>query len=97
VNSGQAYLYPSAQKRVIEHVFHDTGEEYNDSFDLLSEREKEICSLVAKGYTNKETGELLNISPRTVETHKSKIMEKLKLTTRRDLVQFALKRGLLDN
>ncbi|WHY78102.1 response regulator transcription factor [Neobacillus sp. WH10] len=97
VHSGQAYLYPNAQKRVIEHVFHDTGEEYNDSFDLLSEREKEICSLVAKGYTNKETGELLNISPRTVETHKSKIMEKLKLTTRRDLVQFALKRGLLDN
>jgi len=97
VHSGQAYLYPNAQKRVIEHVFRDTGEEYNDSFDLLSEREKEICSLVAKGYTNKETGELLNISPRTVETHKSKIMEKLKLTTRRDLVQFALKRGLLDN
>lgn len=96
VNSGQAYLYPNAQKRVIEHVFHD-NEECNDSFDLLSEREKEICSLVAKGYTNKETGELLNISPRTVETHKSKIMEKLRLTTRRDLVQFALKRGLLDN
>ncbi|MEH7013415.1 response regulator transcription factor [Neobacillus niacini] len=97
VNAGQAYLYPNAQKKVIEHVFHDSWEEYNDSFDLLSEREKEICSFVAKGYTNKETGELLNISPRTVETHKSKIMEKLNLTTRRDLVQFALKRGLLEN
>ncbi|HHY72108.1 MAG TPA: response regulator transcription factor [Bacillus bacterium] len=97
VYSGQAYLYPGAQKKVIEHVFFDTGDEYNDSFDLLSEREKEILSLVAKGYTNKETGELLNISPRTVETHKSKIMEKLQLTTRRDLVQFALKRGLLEN
>ncbi|PLR78072.1 DNA-binding response regulator [Bacillus sp. V3-13] len=97
VNSGQAYLHPNAQKKVIEHVFHDSGEEYNDSFDLLSEREKEIFSLVAKGYTNKETGELLKISPRTVETHKSKIMEKLQLSTRRDLVRFALKRGLLDN
>ncbi|WP_045521206.1 response regulator transcription factor [Neobacillus niacini] len=97
VNAGQAYLYPNAQKKVIEHVFHDSWEEYNDSFDLLTEREKEICSFVAKGYTNKETGELLNISPRTVETHKSKIMEKLNLTTRRDLVQFALKRGLLEN
>lgn len=97
VYSGQAYLHPNAQKYVIEHVFHETGEDFNDSFDLLSEREKEIFSLVAKGYTNKETGELLNISPRTVETHKSKIMEKLKLLTRRDLVQFALIRGLLDN
>lgn len=97
VHSGQAYLYPGAQKKVIEHVFHDTGEDLNDSFDLLSEREKEIFSLVAKGYTNKEIGELLNISPRTVETHKSKIMEKLKLSTRRDLVQFALRRGLLDD
>ncbi|XJZ28237.1 response regulator [Bacillota bacterium Lsc_1132] len=97
VNSGQAYLHPTAQKRVIEHVFHDSGEEYDDSFDLLSEREKEIFSLVAKGYTNKEIGELLTISPRTVETHKAKAMEKLNLTTRRDLVQFALRRGLLDN
>lgn len=97
VHSGQAYLYPSAQKKVIEFVFQDTGEDFNDSFDLLTEREKEIFSLVAKGYTNKEAGELLMISPRTIETHKSNIMEKLQLTTRRDLVQFALKRGLLDN
>lgn len=96
VNSGQAYLNPNAQKKVIEHVFHASNEEHNDLFDLLSEREKEILSLVAKGYTNKEIGNLLNISPRTVETHKSKIMEKLNLSTRRELVQFALKRGLLN-
>lgn len=96
VFTGKAYLYPDAQKKVIEHVLHG-GEEYNDSFDLLSDREREIFSFIAKGYTNKETGELLNISPRTVETHKSKIMEKLNLTTRKDLVKFALKRGLLDN
>ncbi len=97
VYSGQAYLYPSAQKKMIEHVLHDRGEDYEDSYDLLSEREKEIFSLVAKGYTNKEIAELLKISPRTVETHKSKMMEKLQITTRRDLVQFALKRGLLEN
>jgi two-component system response regulator NreC len=97
VDSGLAYLHPTAQKKVIQHVFHESGEEFNDSFDLLSEREKEILSLVAKGYTNKEMGELLTISPRTVETHKYKIMEKLNLTTRRDLVQFALVRGLLDS
>lgn len=97
VYAGQAYLHPNAQKRVIEQLFHDQGNGYQDAYDLLSEREKEICSLVAKGYTNKEVGELLNISPRTVESHKAKIMEKLNLTTRRELVQFALKRGLLDS
>lgn len=97
VHAGQAYLHPNAQKRVIEQLFHEQGKTYQDSYDSLSEREKEICSLVAKGYTNKEVGELLNISPRTVETHKARIMEKLNLTTRRELVQFALKRGLLDN
>lgn len=97
VYAGQAYLHPNAQKKVIEQLFHEQGNAYQDAYDLLSEREKEICSLVAKGYTNKEAGELLNISPRTVESHKAKIMEKLNLTTRRDLVQFALKRGLLDS
>ncbi len=96
VHSGQAYLHPTAQKRVIEHLLSDQGELHEDTFDLLSEREKEIFSLVAKGYTNKEAGELLTISPRTVETHKARIMEKLNLSTRRDLVQFALKRGLLE-
>ncbi len=96
VHSGQAYLYPAAQKKVIEHLLNDQGEHHEDTFELLSEREKEIFSLVAKGYTNKEAGELLTISPRTVETHKARIMEKLNLSTRRDLVQFALKRGLLE-
>lgn len=96
IYSGQAYLYPEAQKRVIEHVFHGAVENYIDPFDLLSEREKEIFSLAAKGYTNKEIGDLLKISPRTAENHKSKIMEKLELTTRKDLISFAVKRGILD-
>ncbi len=97
VYAGQAYLHPNAQKKVIEHLMSDQSNSDKDTFDLLTEREKEIFSLVAKGYTNKEIGELLSISPRTVETHKSKVMEKLNLSTRRDLVQFALKRGILES
>lgn len=96
VHSGQAYLYPEAQKRVINHMFHRTEEDYQDSFDLLTGREKEVFSLVAKGYTNKEVGTLLNISPRTVENHKSRIMDKLGLKTRKEMIQFALERGLLN-
>ena len=95
VHAGKAYLYPDAQKKLIEQVSQPVDIE-GTSFDNLSAREKEILSLVAKGYTNKEVGELLSISPRTVETHKARVMEKLDLSTRRELIQFALQRGLLE-
>ncbi|NSL52644.1 response regulator transcription factor [Calidifontibacillus erzurumensis] len=96
VYNGQAYLHPGAQKKIIERFLNGKIDEEEDSYDLLTEREKEILSLVAKGYTNKEVGDLLNISSRTVETHKANIMEKLELTTRKDLIRFAVKRGLLE-
>lgn len=96
VFAGQAYLFPDAQKTIIERIFHHNEEESVDSFELLSQREKEILILAAKGYTNKEAGELLNISPRTVENHKTKMMKKLELETRKDLVHYALERGLLN-
>jgi two-component system, NarL family, response regulator NreC len=94
--SGQAYLHPNATKKVIEGFLHKPTAEATDTFELLSEREKEILSFVAKGYTNKEIADVLAISPKTVENHKAHVMEKLELTTRRELVRFALKRGLLD-
>lgn len=96
INQGQAYLHPNAQKKIIERLINGTISETADSFDLLSDREKEILSLVAKGFTNKEVGDLLSISSRTVETHKANIMEKLELNTRKDLIRFAVKKGLLE-
>lgn len=99
VSQGQAYLHPEAAKRVIQGYLQTTNQTNTnpaDSFELLTEREKEILGLVAKGYTNKETADLLSISAKTVENHKANIMEKLQLATRRDLIRFAAKRGLLD-
>ncbi|GJM69256.1 hypothetical protein HMSSN036_14720 [Paenibacillus macerans] len=52
--------------------------------------------LVAKGYGNKEIAEMLHISVKTVEAHKAKLMEKLNLKTRPELVEYALKKKLLD-
>lgn len=101
VHEGQAYLHPSAAKKVIQGYLQTamqaqaTGE-IKDTFELLTEREKEILGLVAKGYTNKEVADLLSISAKTVENHKANLMEKLGLSTRRDLIRFAAKRGLLD-
>lgn len=96
VASGQAYLSPASTKRLMaQYVESAKRKDAEDSYEALSEREKEIVSLIAKGYSNKEVAEQLVISVKTVETHKSNIMEKLGLKTRPDLVKYALKKGLL--
>ena len=61
----------------------------------LSEREVEVLRLVAWGYTNKEIGSYLTISVKTVETHKSNILEKLGLKSRVEVVRYALRQGWL--
>jgi two-component system response regulator NreC len=61
----------------------------------LSGREEEVLRLVAWGYTNKEVAGYLNISVKTVETHKTNLMEKLDLNGRSDIVRYALRRGWL--
>jgi two-component system response regulator NreC len=94
---GNAYLYPTATKRLMsEYVEKLKSGEPSDIFSSLSDREKEILGWVAKGYSNKEIAEHLIISVKTVETHKSNLMEKLNLKTRPELVKFAMKRGLLN-
>jgi two-component system, NarL family, response regulator NreC len=63
--------------------------------DPLSEREREVLKLLALGYTNQEISKQLYISVRTAETHRARIMQKLRLTTRAELVRVAIERGLL--
>ncbi len=93
---GSAYLYPNATKRLMsEYLDKIKKEGIAGPYESLSEREKEILSWVAKGYANKEIAERLVISVKTVESHKSNLMEKLNLKTRPELVKFALKKGLL--
>ena len=67
-----------------------------DPFKILSKREIEVLPLVAKGYGNKEIAEKLYISVKTVEAHKSKIMEKLQLKSRPELVEYALRKKFLN-
>ncbi len=63
--------------------------------DPLSDREREVLRLLALGYTNQEISTQLYISVRTAETHRARIMQKLRLTTRAELVRVAIERGLL--
>jgi len=96
VARGGAFLYPSATRLLLEDYLHQlrAGPE-QDLYDTLSEREREVLKLLALGHTAREIGEDLALSPKTVETYRARIMEKLNLSTRVDLVKYALNRGLL--
>ena len=65
--------------------------------DPLSDREHEVLRLLALGHTNQEIAEMLYLSVRTVETHRAHIMQKLGLTTRAELVRYAIDTGLLED
>ncbi|WP_309144703.1 response regulator transcription factor [Bacillus sp. EB600] len=95
VAKGDAYLHPSATKRLMEEYLGSMKHGNADTYHLLSDREKEVLTLIAKGYSNKEIAEKLVISVKTVETHKGNLMEKLQMKTRPELVEYALKKGLL--
>ncbi|HEY7779934.1 MAG TPA: response regulator transcription factor [Ktedonobacterales bacterium] len=98
VNRGSVYLSSSAQSMMVGDYLQRvrTGEE-RDSYSELTEREREILKLVAEGYTNNQIGERLFISPKTVDTHRTHVMDKLNLHSRAELVKYAMRRGLLED
>jgi two-component system response regulator NreC len=97
VHRGKTYLYPDAAHLLFEHYRHHGSktEAASDELDLLSEREREVLILTAQGYSSREISELLVISPKTVDTYRQRLMEKLELRNRVMLVQYALRKGLL--
>jgi two-component system response regulator NreC len=90
---GGVYLDPSIAGKIVGGYINPSGTQNQD--DNLSPREKEVLLLIAWGYTNKEIAERLHLSVKTVEGHKARIMEKLDLPSRVDLVRYALRRGWL--
>jgi RNA polymerase sigma factor (sigma-70 family) len=66
-----------------------------DSYDLLTDREREILQLVAEGRTNKEVASMLNISITTVETHRTHILQKLNLHSVPELILYAVRKGII--
>jgi DNA-binding NarL/FixJ family response regulator len=96
VARGDMYVQPSAG-RILARGLKKDEKTLDDRarFEKLTERERDVLQLVAHGYTAPEIGEKLFISPKTVDTYKQRIGEKLGLTHRSDYVQFALKLGLL--
>ncbi len=96
VSLGEVFLYPTmAQKLVQGYLNLVEGE--SESGHSMSPREREILGLLAEGYSNKEIAEKLVVSPSTVHSHRSNLMNKLGLSNRRELIQYARQRGLIQD
>ena len=93
---GDVYVRPAAARVLAKNLTKKDPEKVNrERFDKLTQREQDVLRLVAQGFSAPEIGERLYISPKTVDTYKQRIHEKLGLAHRSDYVQFALKLGLL--
>ncbi|HEY8368004.1 MAG TPA: response regulator transcription factor [Thermodesulfobacteriota bacterium] len=95
VARGEVFLYPSAARLLLQGYMAGASAAEASPLDRLSDRERTVLGLTAEGYSSAEIGERLFISPKTVDTYRSRIMEKLGLHHRSELVRFALRTGLL--
>lgn len=93
VYDGGMYIDPVLQPSLEQKT--DESEKENDAFVKLSPRELEVLPLTAKGYSNKEIANMLHVSVKTVEAHKANMMAKLNLNSRPELIEYALKKKLL--
>jgi len=96
VARGEVFLDPSATKTLLRGYLGrvNSGDE-RALGEVLSEREREVVKLTAEGNTAHQAAELLSLSPKTIETYRHRAMQKLGLTNRAELVQYALRAGLL--
>jgi two-component system response regulator NreC len=94
VASGKSYLSPSITDVVVENYVRHSQKKESSAFSLLSQREREVLQLMAEGKTTKQIGLKLHISPKTVEGHRLRIMEKLNMDSVAKLTKYAIQEGL---
>ena len=94
VAAGKRYVHPALGARL---AAAEAEAQARAAADPLSDREREVLRLLALGHTNQEIAKMLYISVRTAETHRAHIMQKLRLSTRAELVRHALQQGLLED
>lgn len=96
VYQGGSFLSPMAAAAVVEECQQKVAiEGEKDPYQNLTDREREMLKLVAEGYTAKEIADMLVISLRTVETHKTNLMKKLNIHNKADLIRFAIRKGII--
>lgn len=95
VSRGYLYVHPAMTHLLLKDIASQPAIEI-EGLEPLTPREVEVLKLIALGHTNRQVGELLNLSVRTVESHRENLMGKLNLHSRVDIVRYASQRGLLD-
>jgi two-component system response regulator NreC len=96
VNEGKAFFSPAVSRLLVEdYVRQLQDKDIEDSYDLLTTREREMLQLIAEGKSNKDIANMLNLSLYTVETHRSNILEKLNLHSVPELILYAVRKGVI--
>jgi DNA-binding NarL/FixJ family response regulator len=92
---GQSFLYPSAVHTLVRDFLAGSHERADD-FDVLTPRELEVLKLIAEGHSSKEIATILVISVKTVERHRTNMLDKLGMRNRVELTRYAIRRGLIE-
>lgn len=97
VHSGKKYLNEGLSEKLIDNLLRSTPEKVDeqDPYVLLSSREREVLRLLARGFTNTEIGETLSLSAKTIDTYRSRIMQKLGLHRKSELFSYATQHKLI--
>ncbi|MDD4601259.1 Oxygen regulatory protein NreC [bioreactor metagenome] len=97
IHSGKKYLNETVSQTLIESLLHSTTAEpdVRNPYVLLSIREREVLRFLAQGYSNSEIAEMLSISTKTVDTYRSRVMSKLNVRKKSELVNYAIKYKLI--
>ena len=97
VARGELYIYPPLAAALLYQIVGPQTPGINEKKEKgLSEREREVLKYLALGHTNQDIAELLHISVKTVETYKTRVMEKLDLRKRAELVRYAMENGMIN-
>ena len=96
VSEGKSFFSPVISKMLLEDYIRQVQEKsVEDSYDLLTPREREVLQLLAEGRSNKDVAGILNLSPHTVETHRGNILQKLNLHGTPELILYAVRKGII--
>jgi two-component system response regulator NreC len=96
VQQGDVFIYPTMAKKLLRDYLQLVKAGQNEeSYDGLTNREREVLKLIAEGNTNQEIADLVVLSVATVQTHRARIMAKLGLHSRTELIKYAIQRGFI--
>jgi DNA-binding NarL/FixJ family response regulator len=96
VSRGEAVLSPAITRLLLEDYLHRDAYKVESDPDALSPREREVLQLIAEGKTSREIADLMNLSVKTVQSHRTSLMQKLDLHDRGDLIKYAIQKKIIE-